>query len=228
MDPVFERRELTRSVHINAPNLQRNIHVSLLAQLRMKFEGVCTPEGFIQRRSITIIDNSLGRVNLIKGGLEYTVRFQADVCMPHPGQTFRAPVTLRSKIGLHAELAPMKVLLPRDLHLGDGSFEDVKEGQEIEFKVIGSRFQQGDDSIVVLGTLTSVVNPAVEQALAPTAESDEPVIAASGQSNPSEQRVVTVTAEVAKAAAAPSVRRKLSKKAPADQANESKQEGKTA
>ena len=229
MDPVFERRELTRSVHINAPNLQRNIHVSLLAQLRMKFEGVCIPEGFIQRRSITIIDNSLGRVNLIKGGLEYTVRFQADVCMPHPGQTFRAVVTLRSKIGLHAELTPMKVLLPRDLHLGDGSFEDVKEGQEVEFKVIGSRFQQGDDSIVVLGTLTSVVNPAVEQALAPTAESDEPMIAASGPSNAAaEQRVVTVTAEVAKAAAAPSVRRKLAKKAPVAQANEPKPEGKTA
>ena len=95
--------------------------------------------------------------------------------------------------------------------------------------MIGSRFQQGDDSIVVLGTLTSVVNPAVEQALAPTAESDEPLIAASGPSNAaSEQRVVSVSAEVARAAAAPSARRKLSKKAPADQANESKQEGKTA
>ena len=74
-----------------------------------------------------------------------------------------------------------------------------------------------------------MVNPAVEQALAPTAESDEPMIAAAGPTNAaSEQRVVTVTAQVAKAAAAPSVRRKLAKKAPVAQANEPQPEGKTA
>ena len=224
MDPVFERRELTRSVHINAPNLQRNIHVSLLAQLRMKYEGVCIPEGFVQRRSITIIEHSLGRVDLIKGGLAYTVKFQADICMPHPDQVFRATVSLRSKIGLHAELLPMKVLLPRDLHLGNSEFDDIKEKQEVEFKVVGSRFQQGDDSIVVLGTLTSVVNPAAEQAMAAQSEAVEPVIAASTPGDASEKRVVQVAPEVAKAAE-PARRRKLVKP-PAAQANEPKPEGK--
>lgn len=218
MDPVFERREVKRSVHIHASNLQRSIHVSLLAQLRMNYEGVCTPEGFIQRRSITIVEHSLGRVNLIKGGLDYTVKFQADVCMPHPGQTFRGVVTLKSKIGLHAELLPMKVLLPRDLHIGNAEFDDVKENQEVEFTVVGSRFQQGDDSIVVLGTLSSIVNPAVEKAMAPH-EEVEPMIAASTPGDAGEKRVVTVTADVARAAEPPS-RRKLQKKAKAVEINE--------
>lgn len=227
MDPVFERRELTRSVHIHASNLQRSIHVSLLAQLRMNYEGICTPEGFIQRRSITIVEHSLGRINLIKGGLDYTVKFQADVCMPHPGQMFRGTVTLKSKIGLHAELLPMKVLLPRDLHIGHAEFDDIKEKQEIEFKVVGSRFQQGDDSIVVLATLTTVINPAAEVA-PPTSEQAEPVIAAGpGDSSSSEKRVVTVAAEVAKAAEPPS-RRKLQKKAKAVEINEPAPEGKVA
>lgn len=212
MDPVFERRELTRSVHINAPNLQRNIHVSLLAQLRMKYEGVCIPEGFVQRRSITIVEHSLGRVNFIKGGLDYVVKFQADICMPHPGQTFHAEVTLRSKIGIHAELAPLKVLLPRDLHLGNDGFEDVKEKQQVEFKVVGCRFQQGDDSIVVLGTLTSVINPQVEKIVEGTDEAVEPMIGApTGET--SEKRVVTVPAEIAKVA--DPVRRKKLAKPPA-------------
>ena len=224
MDPVFERRELVRSVHIHAPNLQRNIHVSLLAQLRMKYEGICIPEGFVQRRSITIVEHSLGRVNLIKGGLEYTVKFQADICMPHHDQVFRATVTLRSKIGLHAELQPMKVLLPRDLHLGNTEFEDIKEQQEIEFKVVGSRFQQGDDSIVVLGTLTSVINPAAEQAMAAPGEAAEPMIAASAPGDASEKRVVQVAPEVAKGAEP--VRRKRLVKPAAVQINEPKPEGK--
>lgn len=223
---MFERRELTRSVHIHAANLQRSIHVSLLAQLRMNYEGICTPEGFIQRRSITIVEHSLGRINLIKGGLDYSVKFQADVCMPHPGQMFRGTVTLKSKIGLHAELLPMKVLLPRDLHIGNAEFDDVKESQEIEFKVVGSRFQQGDDSIVVLGTLTTVINPATEKALAATRDEVEPMIAASTPNDgPSALRTVVVAPDLAKSS---EPRRKLQKKAPSVQINEPAPEGKVA
>jgi len=219
MDPVFERRELTRTVHIHAPNLQRSIHVSLLAQLRMNYEGTCTPEGFIQRRSITIVEHSLGRINLIRGGLDYSVKFQADVCMPHPGQLFRGRVTLRSKIGLHAELDPMKILIPRDLHLGNAQFEDIQESQEIEFRVVGSRFQQGDKSIVVLGTLTTVINPAQEVVSQTLNEISEPMIAASTPGDPGEKRIVTVSPELAKSTQG-TVRRKLQKKAPDAQINE--------
>ena len=157
MDPLFERRELMRTVHITAPNIQRNIQVSLLSQLRMKHEGICLTEGYVRDQSITVVDYSLGRVNLIKGGLDYTVKFQADMCMPHAGQVFKATVVLKSKIGLHAETAPLKVLLPRDLHLGNEMFESVQEKQEVEFEIVGARFQQGDDSIVVLGSLRSAV-----------------------------------------------------------------------
>jgi DNA-directed RNA polymerase subunit E'/Rpb7 len=182
MDPIFERRALVRSVHIPAQHIQRNIQVSLMAQLRAKYEGVCIPEGFVQNRSITVVEHSLGRVNLIHGGLDYSVKFQADICMPHSGQVFRAPVMLRSKIGLHAELAPMKILLPRDLHLGDTSFEDIKDGQEVEFEVKGSRFQQGDDSIVVLGHLRAVVNPQQAE-MEKSAAGEEPLLAASTGTN---------------------------------------------
>lgn len=158
-DPLFERRALVRNVHIDAKFLQRNIQASILAQLRAKYEGICVAEGYIQRRSITIVEHSLGRTNLIKGGLDYTVKFQADVCMPHPGQVFRMPVSLKSKIGVHAEMTPIKALLPRDLHIGVTDFEDVGEKEEIEFEVVGSRFQQGDESIVVLGKLRNVIQP---------------------------------------------------------------------
>lgn len=178
-DPLFERRALVRNVHVDAKFLQRNIEASLLAQLRHKYEGVCAAEGYLLQRSIAILEHSLGRTNFIKGGLDYTVKFQADVCMPHPGQTFRAPVSLKSKIGIHAEMTPLKILLPRDLHIGNGDFETVKEGEDIEFEVVGSRFQQGDDSIVVLGKLRTIIKPAEERPGAgDAAASAEPQVAA--------------------------------------------------
>ena len=204
-DPLFERRALVRNIHIDSRFLQRNIQASLLAQLRMKYEGVCVAEGYIQRRSITILEHSLGRTNLIKGGLDYTVNFQADVCMPHPGQVFRVPVTLKSKIGIHAEVTPIKALLPRDIHIGVEEFEQIKEKEEIEFEVVGARFQQGDDSIVVLGKLRNVVTTAREGASNAAAEEPEPqmVAASVGKEDDGFRKVVVDVSSAKPSSAAP-------------------------
>jgi DNA-directed RNA polymerase subunit E'/Rpb7 len=153
MDPLFERRELTKNVKIHSKFIQKNIQASLLAQLKMQYQGRCSAEGYIHKDSLTIVNYSLGRVDYLKGGVNYSVVFQADICLPHPGQKFKAPVTLRSKIGVHAETGPIKVLIPRDLHIGNDQFDSIQPEEEVEFEVIGSQFKQGDEYIIVVGKL---------------------------------------------------------------------------
>jgi DNA-directed RNA polymerase subunit E'/Rpb7 len=165
MDPLFERRQLTKSVHITSRYLQKNIQASLLAQLRLNYEGKCISEGYIQPNSITITNYTVGRTNYIRGGVDYAVTFQADICMPHAGQRFKAPVKLRSKIGIHAKTPPIEVLIPRDLHLGNEEFETVKLDEEIEFEVVGAQYKQDDETIVVVGRLLSKVELPVEMPL---------------------------------------------------------------
>ena len=114
--------------------------------------------------------------------------------MPHAGQIWRGRVDLRSKIGVHITTGPAQILLPRDLHLGDASFEDLKQGQEVEFEVLGARYQQGDTSIAVLAKLKNVIEDAkvkVEKAV------EEPMLAAPipGSDTGSEQRQVVVLAQ---------------------------------
>lgn len=202
MDPLFERRQLVRNIHVESRFLQRNMVASLLSHLRMKYEGVCVAEGFIARNSITVLEHSLGRANLIKGGLDYTVKFEADICMPHQGQVFRAPVSFKSKIGLHAEMAPLKVMIPRDLHIGNAEFDEAAEKQEIEFEVVGARYQQGDDSIVVLAKLRTLIRPVLEDTpVIQEAVDTQPMIAAPvGQTEGSEKKVVTVAVDSTKVA----------------------------
>jgi DNA-directed RNA polymerase subunit E'/Rpb7 len=216
MDPLFERRELVRNVHIDAKYIQRNIHASLLAQLRHKYEGTCVGEGYINQRSIQVVEHSLGRINLIKGGVDYVVKFQADLCMPHPGQIFRAAISLKSKIGLHAELPPVKALLPRDLHIGNADFEDIDEGQEVEFEVVGSRFQQGDDNIVVLAKLRSIIRPAGPGEVSVPVEVSEPIMAAPVGAEENGKKVVTVDVSATKSAEGTARRKKLRAPAPGE------------
>jgi len=161
MDPLFERRELTKKVHIHSKFLQRNMQASILAQLKMNYEGHCSAEGYIERNSITLLESSLGRTNYIRGGVDYDVRFQADICLPHPGQRFKAMVKLRSKVGIHAETPPIKVLIPRDLHMGNEDFDKAEIDTEIEFEVVGSQFKQKDTDIIIVGKLLSLKEPEV-------------------------------------------------------------------
>jgi DNA-directed RNA polymerase subunit E'/Rpb7 len=155
MDPLFERRELSRKVHLNSKFIKKNIENSLLAQLKMNYEGKCSSEGFI--KSLSLLYYSMGRSNYRTGGVDYNVQFQADICLPHPGQTFKALVNLRSKIGIHADCEPLKVLIPRDLHIGNEEFENIKEKEEIEFEVVGSEFKQEDKNIYIMGRLKTAI-----------------------------------------------------------------------
>lgn len=112
--------------------------------------------------------------------------------MPHAGQIWRGRIDLRSKIGVHLTTGPAQVLLPRDLHLGDAAFEDLKQGQEVEFEVLGARYQQGDTSIAVLAKLKNVIEDAKPKA--ERAPAEEPMLAAPvpGSGGESEQRQVVV------------------------------------
>ena len=190
MDPLFERRELTKKVKIHSKFIQRNIQASLLAQLKMQYQGRCSAEGYINKDSLTIINYSLGRVDYLKGGVNYDVTIQADVCLPHPGQKLKAPVTLRSKIGVHAETGPIKVLIPRDLHIGNEQFDAISPEEEVEFEVIGSQFKQGDEYIIIVGKLIGTKDApevAVEEIPLPSFLQNGPV--ATG-----DQKTVVITA----------------------------------
>ena len=193
MDPLFERRELTRNVHLYSRTLQKNMLQPLLKQIRMNLEGHCSSEGFIQPQSITILKYSIGRSNYTKGGIDYEVTFQADICFPHQGQVFKAKTSIRSKIGIHAELPPLKVLIPRDLHIGNQEFDSVEMEREIEFEVINSVFKQMDKDIIVIGRLRSQLSPAPLMPLL-HAEHREPVPLTT-QSGTTEEKVVVVTSE---------------------------------
>jgi DNA-directed RNA polymerase subunit E'/Rpb7 len=164
------------------------MQASILAQLKMNYEGICSAEGFIERNSISLLNYSLGRTNFTKGGADYDVKFQADVCLPHPGQKLKARVTVRSKVGIHAETPPIKVLIPRDLYFGNDEFAKIEEGQDIEFEVVGSQFKQKDTEIIVVGKL---LNTVLEGSVPiPEVSTPEPVLVAPLVAQEGEKQVV--------------------------------------
>lgn len=178
---MFERRELTRVLPVHSKHLQRNIQSSLLSQIKAQVEGRCGVEGYVQPRSSVILEYSLGRMSILKPGVNYRVKFQADICLPHKGQQIAgAPVMFRSKIGVHAEVSPLKILLPRDLHIGNEEFEAIAENDTLDIEVLGAEFKQNDESIFVLAKLLKRTPSAAAPAApaAPPADIEVPTMRA--------------------------------------------------
>ena len=210
MDPLFERRELTKKVNIHSRFLQQNIQTSLLTQLKHQFQGKCSAEGYVQKDSLTITKYSLGRPNMLVGGVDYHVTFQADICLPHAGQRFKVRATLKSKIGIHADMTPLKILLPRDLHIGNPAFESVKDGDEVEFEVVGTpQYKQGDEYVIVVGKMVTV-EPTTPTFAPEPLEQEVPTLDLGPPANSGDGEVksVVVTATTAPSTEKP-VRRKL-------------------
>ena len=208
---MFERRELTRTLNIPSKHLQRNIQSSLLSQLKGQIEGRCGIEGYVQPKTSVILDYSLGMMNILRSGATYEVRFQADICYPRKGQLLRVPVVFRSKIGVHAEQLPLRVLLPRDLHIGNPEFEAIQENDEIEFEVLGAEFKQNDEQMFVLGKLIKRIPAATEA----KPEAVIPVVEEVVSSAPTTEGTKTVTVQESATQAAKEPVRRKRKLAPA-------------
>lgn len=203
---MFERRELTRILTIPSKHVQRNIQSSLLSQLMGQIEGRCGIEGYVQPKTSVIVDYSLGKLNILRSGVTYEVRFQADICYPRKGQLLRVPVIFRSKIGVHAEQSPLRVLLPRDLHIGNPEFEAIQENDEIEFEVLGAEFKQNDEQVFVLGKLIKRIPAAATES---KTEAVVPVMEEVVSAAPSsEGSVKTITVQESAAKEKEPVRRK--------------------
>jgi DNA-directed RNA polymerase subunit E'/Rpb7 len=150
-DPIYERRVLVRSVKLPAKQVQRSIQSSLLAHLKSTVLGKCGTEGYLSSEGNTILEHSMGQI--VDGGVLYQVKFQTDICYPHKNQIFKAPAVLLSRIGVKLELGPMRILLPRDIHIENEAFNSIKVGDEVTFTVEGSEFKQDDSVIFIIGSL---------------------------------------------------------------------------
>lgn len=213
-DPLFERRQLVRVLTVPPKYIQRNIRGSLLGQLGTQVEGKCGTEGYIQPKSSVILDHSLGKLGLLNSGVQYRVTFHADVCYPHKGQIFQAPVSFKSKIGIHAELSPIRVLLPRDLHIGNPEFESLEERDEIKFEVLGAEFKQNDDAIFVLAKFVEKIGgaPAVTEEAVVEEETSAPIPTTSAPTEEVKRVSIKETATVPETPTAPRRRKRLSPK----------------
>jgi DNA-directed RNA polymerase subunit E'/Rpb7 len=154
---VYSRCMLTRKIVLPISTIGKTLKENIEENIKATFEGKCVVEGYVKPHSSKIITYSSG---VIQGGNKVTfeVVFECDVCFPVEGMIILCVAKNITKAGIRAESAndvpsPIVVFLAKDHHFNSTQFAEVKEGDKINVRVIGQRFELNDKYISIIAEL---------------------------------------------------------------------------
>lgn len=164
----------------------KDIDAFLTEKIRKVLEGQCCAHGYVRPGSTQILARSMGQAEhgRFTGDFIFHCKVRVACYLPYANQSVLARILMVNKLGAYALLVEdgrvreaMRILLPRDLHLGSQEFDALATGQGVRVRLLRSRFQNNDPFIQAVGTWEAMAPEADATAEKP-AEAPPPASAA--------------------------------------------------
>lgn len=134
-------------------NIMALLHTTLISCI----EGRCITEGFIKPHSTRIIDFKCGKI--VAKNVQFNIVIECLVCNPQPQSIITCVAKNITQAGIRAvsddEYSPIVVYITRDFGIESDKtyYNSIKEGDKINVRVIGKRFEMNDKHIQIIGFL---------------------------------------------------------------------------
>jgi len=131
-----------------------SIDAILLEKVKERLEQRCSPHGYVLSGSLELLTRSAGMVDSgrFSGDWAFLVKARGRVLHPPEGSVVDVEILKSNKMGIYAVYEnAIRLMVPRDLHIGDVEFEELKVGERIRVEIQKSRFQLRDPFIVSVG-----------------------------------------------------------------------------
>ena len=141
---------------LNILNSTTAMRDMLETKLREIHEGKCNANGFVRPGSIQLLSRSMGVAEngRFTGNILYDCRASCEILYPTAGTHMNVMVIKVNKMGVYAVFEEaIRILLPRDLHVGSEAFDAIKEGDTVRVCLDRSRFQTKDPFVMAVGHL---------------------------------------------------------------------------
>jgi hypothetical protein len=141
-------------VYLNPKDLRNDIQSVddiLILKLKERLEQRCSPHGYVLPGTLELLTRSAGMVDSgrFSGDWAFLVKAKGSVLHPPEGTMVEVEVLKNNKMGIYAVYEnAIRIMVPRDLHLGDDEFDQLKVGERIRVEIQKSRFQLRDPFIV--------------------------------------------------------------------------------
>ena len=155
LQSIYSRCLLTRKIVLNINLIGKNLDEVIEQYIHHNFEGKCLVEGYIKPNSCKIIRYSCGTIER-GNNVVFEAVFECDICFPVEGMLIPCVAKNIVKAGIRAESgtefpSPIIVFVAKDHHYNYQAFADVKEGDKINVRVIGQRFELNDKYVSIIG-----------------------------------------------------------------------------
>lgn len=163
LSSIYSRSIIDRKVTLPITAIGKNLKQVIEEYISFHFEGKCVVEGFIKPNSTNLITYSSGTIK--RGNyVSFDVVFECELCFPVEGTIIACLAKTNTKAGITAESvgekpSPIIVFIARDHHYSSSYFNEIKEGDKINIKVIGQRFELNDKYISIIGDLIKQHKP---------------------------------------------------------------------
>jgi DNA-directed RNA polymerase subunit E'/Rpb7 len=138
----------------------------LKEKLQIKLEGKCSRHGYVISGTLNVLSRSMGVMERgrFTGSILYYIQAEADVLNPPEGEVIEGVVIRKNKMGMYvsynvkeneSQAEALRVIVPRDLHIGSEEFENVEIGERVNVQIKKSRFQINDPYILSVGMFVS-------------------------------------------------------------------------
>ncbi len=149
----------------------------LLSKVKKLLEGKCSKHGYVIPDSLELLSRSMGSAE--KGRFTsdflYYLKVLGKVYNPPDGLQVEGEVIRKNKMGLYVIIKDaIRIMVPRDLHIGNEEFDSIEIGDKIIIEIKESRFQVNDTHILSIGEFVGMVSGALgaEAASASAEEQD--------------------------------------------------------
>jgi DNA-directed RNA polymerase subunit E'/Rpb7 len=136
----------------------------LLSKVKKLLEGKCSKHGYVIPDSLELLSRSMGTAE--KGRFTsdflYYLKVLGKVYNPPDGLQVEGEVIRKNKMGLYVIIKDaIRIMVPRDLHIGNEEFDSIEIGDKIIIEIKESRFQVNDTHILSIGEFVSMVSGAL-------------------------------------------------------------------
>ena len=153
-----ERVALTPS-EINNVSKPDDVKDMLVTKLKERHESKCNANGYVKPDSIDLVARSAGAAEngRYTGDFVYDCKMKCEVLYPKGGMVMDVLVIKVTKMGVYAVFEEaIRILVPRDIHIGNTAFDGIKEGDIIKIRLERSEIKTNAPFIMAVGKLVDV------------------------------------------------------------------------
>jgi DNA-directed RNA polymerase subunit E'/Rpb7 len=152
---IYFHTQINRRVSLNPRFLDADFVKYIEKIVKNNVEGRCIREGYVVPGTTIVLERSMGNLNnnQFNGNILYDVKIGVKICNIPMNSVVKAPIIKMNKLGLLAELGPLMIIVPKEIHNNKDVFKDIKIGDEIELLIIGKTFELNSKKISVYAKL---------------------------------------------------------------------------